>query len=415
MVSKIRELIASGETENALNALVDFFIDKNESFYNDSILLLGDYRKQNRAHYLGLSNNRNDLLRIDYAVLEIISTYEKNRQNNIDKSTFRLVDATLDVGASNYKLGNGIIEIDQNNYHSNKHNFPVIDFRFQNTSSSKRYLYKFGISIDEIQIDKTPKLVFDNKIEGFEKSIPGRLYRDIVTTGALSISVKNVGWGTAENLRVRIKEKNVEKYYEGKDLIFNGSIESGKTENIISLSFIDNLLEIEDGFELENIDIFTEYTDEYGNNIVIKTTTNVKKNYSKVSLTNKGFEKIYEDDGILFSFGGSSETMHIVMINPDDTTTTKIYPISYIIEPLGIERFQILIGATKSCFLKLRFTFEYDTGEIVESSPFLLKILNPIGSELNWHYGNGDLYLLKHTHEKKGKYPFEPIIKRVDW
>ena len=55
------------------------------------------------------------------------------------------------------------------------------------------------------------------------------------------------------------------------------------------------------------------------------------------------------------------------LIDPDSGPHTRSYPISRRIDPGDVERFQVLIGASKSCFLDVRLAFDVDGRVRVES------------------------------------------------
>ena len=63
------------------------------------------------------------------------------------------------------------------------------------------------------------------------------------------------------------------------------------------------------------------------------------------------------------------------IMDVDQHKTRKEYPISRVIEAGGWERFQILIGATKSCRAIVRVGFYSDKEELVHSNPRMSRLL----------------------------------------
>lgn len=88
-------------------------------------------------------------------------------------------------------------------------------------------------------------------------------------------------------------------------------------------------------------------------------------------------------------------TVHyLAIIDVDKRPHQRSFPISHMIPPGDVERFQVEIGATKSCALNLRFKFMINKENIIESPEFSVKIWNPRGPD-GWftsHLNGANLY-----------------------
>lgn len=65
------------------------------------------------------------------------------------------------------------------------------------------------------------------------------------------------------------------------------------------------------------------------------------------------------------------------------------YPISRMIPPGEAERFHIVVGATRSCSMRVRFKFAVDKSKVIESKIFNIEIWNPRQSSFELDYIDG--------------------------
>jgi len=89
------------------------------------------------------------------------------------------------------------------------------------------------------------------------------------------------------------------------------------------------------------------------------------------------------------------EVTYISIVNPETTPRETKYPISMTISPGDVERFYIVVGATKSVKLQLRVKFYIDDSDVVTSSPFDLDIWWPRDAKAYDDYRNGDFFVPK--------------------
>jgi len=77
VIEKIKEYIAKGETEKAIQLLVEHTKDKNSPFYDEAILLSGQFRQWKRSMSLGVESSNNELRRIEMGVMNILQEKTK--------------------------------------------------------------------------------------------------------------------------------------------------------------------------------------------------------------------------------------------------------------------------------------------------------------------------------------------------
>jgi hypothetical protein len=80
----------------------------------------------------------------------------------------------------------------------------------------------------------------------------------------------------------------------------------------------------------------------------------------------------------------------------------------------GVERFHILVGASKSCNLRLRFKFSIDKNQVVASDEFTIRIWNPRNSGLENMYMDGQELSRRETERKGKKELTEPESWQLD-
>lgn len=72
ITKKIQECIADGDTESAVEALVEYMESAGGEQYDNAILLSGQYRKWKRGEMLGLEQPNSELRRIEMSILAIL-------------------------------------------------------------------------------------------------------------------------------------------------------------------------------------------------------------------------------------------------------------------------------------------------------------------------------------------------------
>lgn len=86
IIQKIQDLIAEGETEEAVNAMVAFAKANNPDIHEDVILLSGQYKQWKRENMLGIEQSDSELHRIQMGLLELL----RNGQLPADRDGGRL-------------------------------------------------------------------------------------------------------------------------------------------------------------------------------------------------------------------------------------------------------------------------------------------------------------------------------------
>ncbi|NUO01733.1 MAG: hypothetical protein HUU01_14095 [Saprospiraceae bacterium] len=72
VIQKIQNLIAEGETEQAIDELVEFSRTNNPELYENAILLSGQYKQWKRENMLGIEQTNSELRRIEMGLLELL-------------------------------------------------------------------------------------------------------------------------------------------------------------------------------------------------------------------------------------------------------------------------------------------------------------------------------------------------------
>lgn len=85
LINSIRAVIANGETEKAIEELIKVLKSRNDSKFIDTIILLsGQFQQLKQQEIIGIKADKNELRRIEYSLLQIISSIEKDsRRANI--------------------------------------------------------------------------------------------------------------------------------------------------------------------------------------------------------------------------------------------------------------------------------------------------------------------------------------------
>lgn len=98
--------------------------------------------------------------------------------------------------------------------------FPAIDFKFQNTGTATAVLWQFIIKVIKAEIDILP--TFD--------------FRMNVKDNALQIAAVNNGWGNAHDCLIQIDEPTLNRLFPENERQFRGAIQSGKEQQILTLT-----------------------------------------------------------------------------------------------------------------------------------------------------------------------------------
>ncbi len=292
-----------------------------------------------------------------------------------------------------------MINIDEIN--KEYYDFPTIDFKFQNTGNATALLWQFTIDILQAKVNTTPDLSFITHVSG----------------NNLEFKVDNFGWGTARNCVIELLEPNIGILFLPSLRQFNINITSGESASftlkaqdfdqtkfqellnnpvkrnssqvsIFSLfgSEKEENQESSSMIELDTIKARWNCIGDDGQNHSGISNIRISGHYS-IGMTRDGFVITNEysiNYGMMLS-----DTTYISMIDPSKGTQTRQYPISRQIPPGGVERFHIMVGATMSCDLMLKFRFAIDKSKVLESEEFAIQIYNPRNSRFR-DYSDGD-------------------------
>ena len=109
------------------------------------------------------------------------------------------------------------------------------------------------------------------------------------------------------------------------------------------------------------------------------------------------------------------------VLDPETRSNQHAYAISRMIPAGKSEVFRLMVGATKSCRLKLRFSFSVDGLKDVESRPATIDIWNPINSDWEQRFGDGDkarqnmMGLQEKRQEKRSARMEQQLLKEQRW
>jgi hypothetical protein len=323
------------------------------------------------------------------------------------------------------------IEGDNRHWHS----FPVIDFKFRNSGAGAALLSKYHIEVLDSEINVSPYLKFDWSLNESRQSRNERS----ISSPTLEINVRNFGWGEARSLSVLIKNKMLSDLFDSK----KRSIEVVHDDNKIS-AFV---------FDIKTIrrDIFLRHAalnlaehevsrkSEYGSHEMYRGSSAYQtvsqlseaktpfvlidkipldwrcldvcgrsytgqesvsfdrsmQNGSAIIITEDAFTFV-EGDYVLACMMDSGPTF-CALIDPDKGAHVRSYAISRRIGAGDVERFQVLVGATKSCSLKIRLAFDVDGENRVQSKVFELNIENRRDQKLHYYYRDGQEILAEVT------------------
>lgn len=85
-----------------------------------------------------------------------------------------------------------------------------------------------------------------------------------------------------------------------------------------------------------------------------------------------------------------TEVQYCIIIDPHQAVEEKTFPVSHRIEAGKDQRFSIMIGASQSCLMETVFSFSLDDDASIESEPFQINVWNPMNSQWDRKYRDGD-------------------------
>ncbi len=310
-----------------------------------------------------------------------------------------------------------------------RHPFPVLDFKFRNTGLGTSFLTSFQVNILNAEIDIEPDLDFTWSIGGPERTdnygTPDREFGS-----SLRISVNNYGWGSAHSLKFNSVDKLEELFdkpsFEGGELVgvkselireysisdlnkekFKARAASGQASDAKSLRAnhlgwprgINSFQAIFDKgvpyLVIEEFKFTWECTDDLRRKYRGKEKlTNRQMGHwgGDVVLTEKGF--FFLSHGPVAAYAVQPGPTTCVMIDPELGAHVRSYRLSRGVKGGEIERFQILIGASMSCALDLKFGFVADGSKrLITSDPMSLYIANSRYNAYHDEYRDGQVIL----------------------
>jgi hypothetical protein len=110
------------------------------------------------------------------------------------------------------------------------------------------------------------------------------------------------------------------------------------------------------------------------------------QDYDSIALTEGGFIGIPRVPLHIQACLMNSDTTYVTIIEPAKGPHEVTYPISRRIAPGDVERFHIMVGASKSSKLRLQFKFYVDKDHIVQSEMFDVDVWNPKNSGWEKYY-----------------------------
>ena len=366
-----------------------------------------------------------------------------------------------------------MIEIDN----IKKHAFPEIDFKFKNSGNSVAVLWQFSVYVTATEINRTPDLEFQYKVGDYTYE-PHLDHRN-----SLSITAKNYGWGPANNCSIACTDPVIAELFPEKERCVADDIRSGESlvfrlrpEGIDQTKFRilhstlreKALREVvkernnEDGWsEQENerqdtwylSKAFLEPPDQYpyyktsmemdnDNSIAVIPLEAPMVSWSCADVSgralsgNKAASQYYPEGHLYVCAEGfvlitytrvccilQSDAKYCVIIDPDQGPQERVYPISRAIPAAGAERFHIMVGATKSCRLNLKFKFWIDKQRVVESKDFDIEILCKFNARFSYEDGDEitrdtiarDIEGLQKEIQKAKEWEVRHLAERLKW
>jgi hypothetical protein len=309
-----------------------------------------------------------------------------------------------------------------------RYSFPTIDFKFQNSGNATAFLWKFAVNVLSAEIDITPVLDFDWGVEKRQ----------------LEVSVTNNGWGVAKDCTIDVDERTLTRLFDKNSLRFSGSLASGESKPCFCLSvsdvpkhvlqaierdfsplmserdssyygslstYSDNDLASAIGIKLKNGHATCRMADERGNTHTQRKAISFARFNKSIALTRTGFVEMESE---VHACIAQSDTTYISLIDPQAGSHERIYPMSRKVPPGDIERFHIMVGASKSCRLQLQFKFFVDKESVVESNRFDIHIVLPRNNEWMLHEYKDGSELPRDIDELKRRYQGGGLSGRIE-
>lgn len=300
-----------------------------------------------------------------------------------------------------------------------KYPFPAFDFIFQNSGSGTAVIWKFCVHILESEIDDRPELKFGARVEA----------------GELRLSLRDDGWGPGREIEVQFGEQRLNQLFPVDRRRFLGSVAGGDDRNILTVSVLPRDVDViretaakleppakrgldrsplydayferrelpQDTIEISNDAGQSLYEPEIGSREWLMGSlvaqwksidgkfagqSYVSHPYTRIGLTPSGFVQTRPD----YPCGAAlhSDTIYAAIIEPSLGRHVREYAISRSVAPGEVDRFHVMLGATKSAFLKARVDFYVDDAVVTAENTFELRIWNPRNRAFHEDFRDGE-------------------------
>jgi len=314
-----------------------------------------------------------------------------------------------------------MIEVDK----IEKLSFPEIDFKFKNSGRSAAVLWQFAVCVTAAEVIQTPDLTFSYLVDD-------DLYKPRLDHhSSLSIVARNCGWGPANDCSVVCSDPVIGELFPEKKTRIAGDIGTGESlmlrlgpEDIDQTQFrilhstlrektqrnvVEQRNERQGAWYLSKADGYHRYYEEFmeigDNSIAVIPLKRLMVSWSCGDVLGRacsGSDAVFQPDyGELYvSLEGfifvkeqlvakylQSDIKYCVILDPEKGPQERVYPISRTIPASEAERFHIIVGATKSCRLNLKFKFWMDKQHVVESKNFDIEIWRPLNAHVPYEDG----------------------------
>lgn len=316
--------------------------------------------------------------------------------------------------------------------------FPTIDFKFLNRGDAAGVLLQIGVLIESLKIDQTPVMSFHHSVNECDLSLVAtnagwgsanrvqvlasepllsRLFPtgcicksimiesndslEVVTWSLNGASKRGLSWlkniirsreAFLENIANRMHSGdyvllqedefksclcNHERWHltEYFDDLASGNDHASSRQRW-HVNYMDSVPR--DSVPLQDISIKSEFEDIDGRTL---------KQDQLIHFGTSGDGQVWvSENGFTFEFYEPPRycmmpptIKFVVMLDTEKGVTEKRYPLSLKIPAGDAERFQIAIGADRSCHLKTRFVFYFDNGSRIRSEAFEVSVWRPNG------------------------------------
>jgi len=298
-----------------------------------------------------------------------------------------------------------------------EYGFPSLDFKFINHGLSSGAINKLRIFVREIKVNVSPDLRIDIDLcKSFWREY------DRAATG-LEIIVSNDGWGDLVDGKFSISGGLLSELFQPEVLSFAGSVESGRSINfMISIEDMNqdsfqkvvnksklNSTKTEGMYwpasdykrEMHSANLREVFIDAKYYSILMDKLYKKRLAYEDTWSGSYKIEKdcfVFEDNRVAACMG-MADTRYACIIDVDEAIKKpnydKIYRISRNIKAGELDHFQIMVGATKSCEMRLQFEFLDDRGSKIMSPEFVIEVLNSRRQMLHRCYSDGVATLIR--------------------